>query len=298
MSASLPHISVCVCTYKRPRLLARLLDALARQSTGGAFTYSLVVADNDEHASAAEIVASFEASSGIPTAYVVESRRNIALARNAAVSLATGDYVATIDDDEFPDEHWLRRMLAACDTYAAAGVLGPVRPHFDQSPPDWVVRGRFCERPEHPTGRVMAWSECRTGNVLFRRSILSEPGEAFDPAFPNGGEDQDFFRRMMSAGYVFRWCNEGAVHEVVPPERLTRSYMLRRALLRGRNSLKHRTARSRLIARSLVAAPAYSLLLPFALLAGQHVFMKYCIKSCDHFGRLLAVMRINPVSER
>ena len=48
VSAILPHVTVCVCTYKRPALLARLLDALARQATRGTFTYSLVVADNDE----------------------------------------------------------------------------------------------------------------------------------------------------------------------------------------------------------------------------------------------------------
>jgi len=34
-----PHISVCVCTYKRPLLLERLLRELIRQDTGGLFTF-------------------------------------------------------------------------------------------------------------------------------------------------------------------------------------------------------------------------------------------------------------------
>ena len=31
---------------------------------------------------------------------------------------------------------------------------------------------------------------------------------------------------------------------------------------------------------------------------GQHWFMRYCVKLCDHLGRLLAVLGINPISER
>jgi glycosyltransferase involved in cell wall biosynthesis len=275
-----------------------LLETLARQSTSGAFTYSIVVADNDAQASAAAIVEGFAASSGVRVAYAVEPRQNIALARNAAFALATGDYLATIDDDEFPEPDWLQRMLLACERFGAAGVLGPVRPHFDAPPPGWVLDGHFCERHEYATGRAMSWSECRTGNVLLRRSILDVAGAAFDAKFGNGGEDQDFFRRMTARGHVFRWCNEAIVHEVVPPERFTRSYMLRRALLRGRNSLKHPTGRGRLIVKSLIAVPGYSLLLPVTLLAGQHVFMKYCIKCFDHAGRLLALAGLNPVQER
>jgi hypothetical protein len=47
-----------------------------------------------------------------------------------------------------------------------------------------------------------------------------------------------------------------------------------------------------------MAAPVYLVLLPPMLLLGQHRFMKYCIKFCDHLGRLLAFAGINPVSER
>lgn len=41
------HISVCICTFKRPSLLLRLLKELAGQETQGLFTYSIVVVDND-----------------------------------------------------------------------------------------------------------------------------------------------------------------------------------------------------------------------------------------------------------
>src|SRR5580704_8315703 len=97
-----PHISVCICTYKRPQLLLRTLERLQGQETGGRFSYSIVVVDNDSSQSAQPAVASFASRPSIPVQYCTEPRQNIALARNKALENAAGDYVAFIDDDEFP----------------------------------------------------------------------------------------------------------------------------------------------------------------------------------------------------
>src|SRR3954465_15401295 len=56
---STPHISVCICTFRRAKLLTRLLDALEKQETGGQFTYSVIVADNDREESARPVVTHF-----------------------------------------------------------------------------------------------------------------------------------------------------------------------------------------------------------------------------------------------
>jgi succinoglycan biosynthesis protein ExoM len=292
------HISVCICTFKRPALLKRLLSKLECQRTEGRFTYSVVVADNDAEESAKQTVASFGSTSNIPLVYCVETRKNIALARNKALENATGEFIAFIDDDEFPVEDWLLSLFKACQDFNIAGVLGPVKPHFEEPPPRWIVAGRFCERPEHPTGRVMKWSETRTGNLLFRRRILEGIPFAFSSEFGTGGEDKDFFLRMIERGNVFVWCNEGIVYETVQRARWRRSFMLKRALLRGRNILKIRTGRASILIKSVLAIPVYTLALPVTLLAGQHSFMRYAIKLCDHLGRLLAVFGMNPISER
>ena len=298
MTTGQKHINVCICTFQRPGLLHKLLEHLEQQQTNGQFAFSIVVTDNDSRQSAQCVVAEFAATRRIAVQYSSEPRQNIALARNEALSHATGDFVAFIDDDEYPDNGWLAAMLEACEKYQAAGVLGPVRPRFEEAPPRWIIDGRFWDRPEHETGWVMNWRECRTGNVLFRHHIIKELREVFDPIFATGAEDVDFFRRMVGLGHVFGWCNEGVVYETVPKERCTRSYMLKRAMLRGRHSVKLPIRRLGLAARSVVAAPAYLMMLPFTLLLGQHVFMKYCIKFCDHAGRLLTLLRLNPVRER
>src|SRR2546429_1797778 len=141
------HISVCICTFKRPQLLKRLLWELAAQETNGLFTYSIVVADNDVSRSAEGVVSQLAAASKIPITYCVEPQQNISLARNQAISRATGDYIAFIDDDEFPIKSWLLFLFVACNEYRVDGVLGPVKRHFDERPPQWIVKGNFYERP-------------------------------------------------------------------------------------------------------------------------------------------------------
>lgn len=298
MTKAIPHVTVCVCTLKRPALLDRLLKAVLQQRTENAFTLSVVVTDNDQGQSARQTVESFSKNAPFPVVYECEPEKNISLARNRCIARAQGEFIAFIDDDEFPAEDWIRRMLQTCEQGSFAGVLGPVRPHFDEAPPDWIVRGKFCDRPEHPTGRVMDWQESRTGNLLFRTSILQGKPQPFDPAFGTGGEDKDFFMRMTAEGHVFVWCNEAPVYETVPPSRWTRSYMLKRALLRGKNILKHPEGKFQAIGSSLIAVPIYSLIVPFTLFFGQHRFMKWCIRYCDHLGRLLACVGANPISER
>lgn len=298
MSDGTMHISVCICTYHRPALLKRLLTELGRQDTKGLFDFSVVVADNDHRQSAKQVVSEFASTSSIPIIYSMEPEQNFALVRNKALENAKGDFIAFIDDDEIPIVDWLCNLFAACNAYGVDGVLGPVRPHFEHKPPQWVIKGKIFERPEHNNGYKMDWPETRTGNLLFRRDILNGIDNAFRSEFGTGSEDVDFFRRMISNGKIFVWCNNAVVYETVPPERCKRSYLLKLALLRGGNSIKHQVHFARNLIKSFIAVPAYCLAIPFLFVAGDHYVMIYLIKLCDHIGRLLALMGINPVKKR
>jgi len=275
-------------------LLKRLLQKLETQETDGLFTFSIVVADNDGERSAEALVADFAADAALAVTYCVEPRQNISLARNRAIANATGDFIAFIDDDEFPAKRWLLTLLEACGRYGADGVLGPVKCHFDEKPPRWVIKGKFYERPTYPTGFVIDWTKGRTGNVLLRRQILENGDTAFNPEFHRAG-DQDFFRRMITKGRVFIWCNEAVAYEVVPPIRWTRTFMLKRALLRGTIGMQHPTSRRRRIAKAVIAVPVYAIALPFSLVLGHHRFMNLLIRLCNHSASLLTLFGIKPV---
>jgi succinoglycan biosynthesis protein ExoM len=297
MTGEINHISVCVLTYKRPQALKRLLEGLRNQETGGKFTYSIVVADNDCSRSSEALVSEFSAGIAIPVIYCVEPRQNISLARNKAIANATGDFIAFIDDDEFPTKCWLLTLFEACQKYIVDGVLGPVKCHFDEEPPQWILKGRFYERPTYPTGLVIDWPKGRTGNVLLKKDVFDGTDSPFDPNFHRAG-DQDFFRRMIAKGHVFVWCDEATAYEVVPPVRWTRKFMLKRALLRGMIGMQHPKTRARRAFKAILALPLYTVALPFALLLGQHRFMYLLIRVFDHTAGLLTLMGLRPLKNQ
>ena len=298
------EITVCVCSYRRPQLLERLLGALATQRTDGLFTFGCAVVDNDAAASARAIVERLQSTSPVPIRYAVEPVRSFAEARNRALALVTGQFVAFIDDDEVPGEDWLLELWRTLHRYDVDAVLGPVRPYFERKPPSWIVRSRICERSSHPTGSKLHWRDTRTGNVLLRMAIVAQDGVRFDPAYATGGEDVDFFRRAARIGRKFVWCEQAAAYELVPEARLRRSYFLRRALLQGRVSSRYAieqptlAGKVRAAGKALAAIVIYTCALPFLFLLGEHVGMKYLIKNCHHTGRLLAMLGVSHSKNR
>src|SRR4051812_43658953 len=228
------RISVCICTYKRPQLLLSLLNALEHQDLDGSFTFDVVVVDNDVDRSSESAVRRFTAASQLSIAYDCEPERNISLTRNRAICNADGNLIAFIDDDECPVRDWLKRLHQTMDAASADGALGPVLPDFPPAAPSWLKRGRFFDRQRHPTGTRISAKDARTGNLLLKRSIFTEGQNWFDPAFGRtGGEDTDFFGRQFRTGGVFVWCDEAIAHEIVPPDRWTIAFHVKRLLRAG-----------------------------------------------------------------
>jgi succinoglycan biosynthesis protein ExoM len=281
------HISVCICTYKRPQLLKKLLLALEGQRTDELFTFSAVVVDNDSAESAREMVTLVKKVVKYRVEYYVEPRQNIALARNKAVLNAQGDFIAMIDDDEFPCDGWLINLFKAFYDYKPDIVIGPIKPHFEQEPPRWLVKGRFCERASYGNGSIIKWDKARTGNVLLRKDIFEDGKNRFPAEYGrSGGEDIEFFRNLALQGRVIVWCEGAAVHEIVLPERLVRSYYLERNVriggLYGEKVRKGLEGSLMTVGKFAIGAVGYSVLLPGSFILGEYVFLK-CLMKVAYF---------------
>lgn len=281
-------------------MLSNLISKLQDQVTENQFTYSAVVVDNDSAQSAKDIVQIWQEKSTIQIDYHCEAEQNIALARNKAVANAKGNFIAFIDDDEFPENVWLINLLNTQNKHKAAGVLGPVKPYFEEKPPQWITKGRICERPTFPTGTLLRnQNETRTGNVLLSKVLFSDEEKPFNPEYGRtGGEDVDFFGRMLKKEFTFVWCNEASVYEVVPLDRFKRKYHIKRALLRGVVNSSKSSLLTMDTVKSTVALIVYTTALPFILLFGEHHFMKYLIKDCDHLGKISGLLGFKIVAER
>lgn len=285
-------------------MLERLLRTMALQDTGGLFDYSIVVVDNDAAGPARETVMQLKNELELDITYDVELVQTISAARNHTLRLAKGNYIGIIDDDEFPPPHWLITMYRAIKTFNVDGALGPVHPFFENQPPGWLIKSRFCERPVHRTGTLLTWDETRTGNVLIKKSVFNEHQLCFDLKYKTSGSDKEFFREAMQMGYCFIAVEEAPVYEVVPPERQTKSYYLRRAVLQASNERKYRAPLLRGFSKVLIPMKAitalliYTLILPFSVFAGSHVVIKCAEKCAYHSSWLLTMMGIDLAKKR
>jgi succinoglycan biosynthesis protein ExoM len=225
------QIDICIASYKRPKLLAKLLTCLATQNLPADITLGVIVVDNDPAGSARYVVDSAMAA-GLPVRYFMQPEKNIALTRNMGVTQASGEYIAFIDDDEYVGPDWLKNLYETLHKYQADVVFGPVNGELPPNAPAWLTEGHFFQQAHLETGTVAPVRG--TGNVLLRADSLPDRSMLFDPKYGlSGGSDTDFFRRMQQSGKRFIWCEEALAWEAIPQERLTAEWWIRRSFRSG-----------------------------------------------------------------
>ena len=215
--------------------------------------------------------------------------------------MAHGSYLAFIDDDEFPSNKWLLNLYTAFNTYGInGGVLGPVFPYYPEGTPQWLIKSKICDRPNHLTGTILDWNMTRAGNVLLSQKMVVDNGFLFDAKYGRtGGEDKEFFNLLMQHGYSFIWCNEADVYEVIYPDRWKLSHYLHRNLMNGGVTGEGIGKYSgRYFVRSLVSLMCYTVLLSVSIFNGKHKIYKYFIRVVYDFGRVMGSLGIVFVRER
>lgn len=287
------HISVCICTFKRPEMLAKALEDVIAQVTEAAFSYEVVVVDNDSRRSAEDTVRRFQSTNELKIIYDCEPEQNIALARNRAIQNATGNFIAFMDDDEYPVKDWLSQLYHTMKEYSADGVLGPVLPSFSPEAPQWLKKGNIFDRRRFRTGTRLTTRDTRTGNVLLPRSILQKNLTWFDPAFGRtGGEDVDFFRKQIALGRVFVWCDEAEAYEMIPPERWQTIFHLKKyfriGTLNGEYLRKNSISGFIGLTKSIISVPVRFIVFLFLFPFGKHLWISPALKLTYSISCILA----------
>jgi len=290
-------VSLCIATYRRSEKLEALLKDLAAQSR---IPDEVVIVDNDAAGSAAAVVSRQVAhGTPFPILYAIQPLKNISLTRNKTVELASGEWLAFIDDDERAPVEWLARLLSAAETFGADGILGPVEPIVPDTAPAWIRRGHFYDFPRMPSGTKIPPNRLRFGNVLLRGAELRALSGPFDPAYGlTGGEDGDLLSRLALRGVQIVWCDEAVVLEPVEASRLSLRWLLRRALSGGQDFARHTltgrygavstTARAVFFCRALLQALTAACLALASWPLGRHVAAKWLIKLSANLGKISA----------
>ena len=228
-------VSVVICTYNRPLLLAATVRSCLADATRRGVAYEIVIADNSLTGHAVPLVASL-AGSRVPVRSVRAGPPNISVARNAGIAASTAPLVAFLDDDLVVEPGWLDALIDAM-AGGADGAIGPVRPVFEGGAPPWDPAGaRFTRVLAAPDGAAIIPSASTPGFVvstatsIWRRATCFTDRSPFDPAFgASGGEDLDLFLRLERRGRRFVWCAGAGVHETIPASRTAWRYQVLRA---------------------------------------------------------------------
>ena len=291
-----PRVILCVPSYRRPEGLRKLLGHVARLDYTGEL--EVIVVDNDADAQeGAAVVREMRPSFRFPLSCVIEPRRGHTYAYNRAFGLAcrgapSPDYIAVLDDDEYPAPNWLCDMIQAALGYGADIVGGPVSPMFDQ-PDHWLAKSGLFAPVRFATGRVpMIYG---AGNMLIRRAVLEQYlDEPFLHEFAfTGGSDFDFFWRCRIDGRSFAWADRAEVFETTPPARTTVGYLLRRKFRNGteatrleRKFLNSMTGAMRRWYTGLGLLGIGILSLPVAALRGRRAIMDSLLRAARGAGRI------------
>lgn len=186
-----PKISVVVCTHNGSRTIDHGCRELAKLKYPN---YEVIVVDDGSTDDTAAIVRRHDVK------LIQTENRGLSSARNVGANAATGEIVAYIDDDAWPDPHWLHYLAMAFASGDYAGVGGPnIAPPSDGSVADAVANA-----PGGPI-HVLLTDEIAEHipgcNMAFRRSALKAVG-GFDPAFRVAGDDVDLCWRIQEKGWT------------------------------------------------------------------------------------------------
>ena len=293
-----PHVYICVPTFRRPDGLRKLLAHVERLAYAGPI--DVVVVDNDADGRAgATIVEDAARKFRLPLTCLVEPRRGHTYAYNRAFAHAcratpAPDYVAVLDDDEYPDRNWLTETIRVARQFGVDIVGGPVFPVFD-NPDHWLAKSGFYAPSRNATGPVsMIYG---AGNMLIRRSVLEQYlDEPFAHAYAfTGGSDYDFFWRCRNDGRSFAWADEAQVFETTPRSRATVGYLLRRKFRNGTEATRLERKFLGTVAGALrrwcigLGLLGVGILtLPLAALRGRRAIMASLIRAARGAGRIAA----------
>lgn len=227
---------VAAATFNRPKGLALLLDHLERQQFSGSEPrIEVVIVDNSPDGNARVFVEARAKNFRWPLHFAHEQARGIAQARNRALDEAAAvdaAWLAFIDDDEYPDPHWLEHMTRMAATTGATAVVGALLPDFETPPPRWIEDGGFLAIKKYEEGQPLDFGN--TSNVLFDLRFARRHAIRFDLAFAlTGGEDTLFFEDVQRAGGSIVFCRSAVVHESIVADRARLGWLVRRWIRSG-----------------------------------------------------------------
>jgi glycosyltransferase involved in cell wall biosynthesis len=186
-----PRVSVVVCSYNGSRTIRTCLEHVVRLDYPN---YEIIVVDDGSTDATPRIALEYGAR------LISTDNHGLSSARNTGMEAASGEIVAYIDDDAYPDQHWLTYLARTFMTTKYVGVGGPNLPPRGDGP----IADCVANAPGGPIHVLLSDREAEHipgCNMAFRKANLQAIG-GFDPQFRTAGDDVDVCWRLQQRGWV------------------------------------------------------------------------------------------------
>jgi glycosyltransferase involved in cell wall biosynthesis len=227
--------TVALCTHNHADRLERTLADLAtlRSPQAG---WEFLVIDNGCRDTTPELLARHAWPAGWQVRVVREEKLGLSNARNRAIAEARGDYVIFMDDDETADPDWLCAYERLIDAHQPDAFGGRQVVLFEDARPPWLsddLLGFLGElnRSDDIVPLTDPYTPFYGGNFGFRKTVCERVGD-FNAMLGRkgtdntGGEEVDFYRRLLDAGFKVWWTPEAIIHHRIQAAKLERGYFL------------------------------------------------------------------------
>lgn len=225
--------TVALCTHNHADRLERTLADLPHIRVPDA-AWEFLVIDNGSRDATPAMLAGHAWPPGWTVRVVREEKLGLSNARNRAIAEARGEYVIFMDDDETADPDWLRAFERLITAHRPDAFGGRIQVLFEDVRPPWLsdeLLGFLGElnRADAVCPLVDPGSSFYGGNFGFRRVVCDTVG-GFDAMLGRkgsdntGGEEVDFYRRLLQAGYKVWWTPEAVIHHRIQAAKLNRRY--------------------------------------------------------------------------
>ena len=186
-----PKCSVVVCSYNGARTIRDCLEALRGLEYPD---FEVILVDDGSTDETVAIAAEYDCR------VVSTENHGLSSARNTGLEAASGEIIAYIDDDAYPDPHWLTYIAATFENSTHVGVGGPNLPPLG----DGLVAECVAKAPGGPNHVLLSdrQAEHVPGcNMAFRKEALRAIG-GFDAQFRSAGDDVDVCWRLQERGWT------------------------------------------------------------------------------------------------
>lgn len=231
-------ITVAICTWNRSARLAKCLEQIMRCEPPRRATWELVVVNNNSTDDTDAVLASY--SSKLPLRRVWQPIPGVSNARNSAVAEGRGDYFIWTDDDVRVAPDWIVEYEKAFEAHPEAALFGgPIGPHFEEPPPQWLLKclpvfatayalRDFGTEPVDLTESKLPFGANWAIRSDVQRAMTYDTRLGRHPAdMARGGEEIKVMADVLAQGHAGRWVPSARVGHLVPPERQTLAYVKR-----------------------------------------------------------------------